>query len=254
MAGKTHLILPDSHAHPDFHNKRYGWAGQLIADIKPDVVVDIGDWADMPSLCTYDFGKKSYEGRRYKLDIEASLDAQEKFFAPLVAAKKKYPKFIKLIGNHDNRIEKAVSMDAKLDGTISIDDLQYKEYGWEVVPYDGSTPGIITVDGVSYAHYFVTGVMGKPVSGTHPAYQLLQKQYRTSVQGHIHVADHCIRNNGKRRHIHGLVVGVYQDYVADYAGVANDIWWRGLPVLHNVEDGDFEVEWISLRRIKEIYG
>lgn len=253
MSGRTHLIIPDSHAHPDYHNRRYSWLGNLVADIKPDVVINMGDWADMPSLCSYDFGKKSYEGRRYKLDVESALEAQELFRKPLREAKKKLPKLITLIGNHEQRIDKVVSNDAKLDGTVSLEDLQFKEYGWEVVPYEGSTPGIITVDGVSYAHYFVTGVMGRPISGTHPAYQLLQKQYTSSVQGHIHVYDHCVRSTGRGNHIHGLIVGVYQDYYADYAGVANDLWLRGLPVLHDVENGKFDVEWISLERIRKAY-
>ena len=44
---KTHLILPDSHAHPDYSNDRYTWIGKLIMDIKPDVLINIGDTADM---------------------------------------------------------------------------------------------------------------------------------------------------------------------------------------------------------------
>lgn len=254
MIGSTHLIIPDSHAHPDYHNKRYTWLGKLTADIKPDVVIDIGDWEDVPSLCDYDKGKKSFEGRRYKDDVVSAVDARERFEAPLNEAKKKKPKKFALIGNHTNRVNRAISLDAaKLEGVISVDDFQAKDHGWEVVPYEGSTPGVITVDGVSYAHYFISGIMGRGISGTHPGYQLLQKQYTSCVQGHLHVADHCIRSNGRGKHIHGLVVGVYQDYDADYAGLANDLWWRGVVVLRNVEDGNFDVQWISMDAIRKEY-
>ena len=43
---RTHLVIPDGHAHPDFHNKRAEWLGALIADVKPDVVINIGDVAE----------------------------------------------------------------------------------------------------------------------------------------------------------------------------------------------------------------
>ena len=66
MSGKTHLVIPDSHAHPDYSNERYDWLAELILDIKPDVVIDIGDWFDMPSLCSYDRGTKGFEGRRFQ--------------------------------------------------------------------------------------------------------------------------------------------------------------------------------------------
>jgi hypothetical protein len=47
----THLIIPDAHAHPDYSNDRFTWLGKLIGDVRPDVVINIGDWFDLPSLC-----------------------------------------------------------------------------------------------------------------------------------------------------------------------------------------------------------
>src|ERR1043165_9002111 len=147
----SHLIIADAHAHPDYDNKRFKWLGEFIATIQPDHVIMIGDWADMPSLCTYDYGTKGFEGRRYVKDIEAAIDAQEKMFAPIRARKRKLPKFWMLEGNHEHRIAKAVSADSKLEGVLSYSDLMFKEFGWEVVPYYGSTPGILHLDGVAYA-------------------------------------------------------------------------------------------------------
>ncbi len=250
----THLIIPDAHAHPDFHNKRFEWLGQLIVDVKPDVVISIGDWVDMPSLCSYDFGKKDFEGRRYWKDIQAGIDAQERMFHYIKAAKKKRPRFITHEGNHEGRINKAVSTDAaKLDGVISVKDLMFEEFGWEYIPYRGMTPGVNVVDGIAYAHYFTSGVMGRPISGVQPAYQLLQKQYTSCTQGHIHTADWCVRTDGVGRMIMGLVCGVFQDYEADYAGEANDLWWKGVVVKRNVQDGRYDPEWISMDALKRAY-
>lgn len=250
----SHLIIPDSHAHPDFNNKRYTWLGKLVRDLKPDVVINIGDWADMPSLCTYDKGTKGYEGRRYKDDVNSALDAQERFWAPIKAAKKKLPEFYAFEGNHEHRIDRAVSYDAaKLDGIISIDDLKFKEFGWEWVPYAGSTPGVKVIDGVAYAHYFTSGVMGRAISGVHPAYQLIHKQYQSCTQGHVHTADYCVRTNANGSFLHGLVAGVYQDYYSDWAGDANNLWWRGVVMKRDVSKGQYDPQFISLDSIRKEY-
>lgn len=98
---KSILVLPDSHAHPDFHNKRFEWAAKLVLDIKPDYVVNLGDMYDMPSLSSYDKGKKSFEGRRYKRDIDAGIDANERYWNILKAPKKKLPKHFFTYGNHE---------------------------------------------------------------------------------------------------------------------------------------------------------
>lgn len=250
----SHLIIPDPHAHPDHSNERFTYLGSLVCDLKPDVVICIGDWADMPSLCSYDKGTKGFEGRRYKHDIATAIDAQEKFFEPIRKRKKKLPRFIMLIGNHEHRIDTAINKDvSQLDGLISLADLQYRDFGWEVVDYEGATPGVIDIDGVAYAHYHSSGVMGRPISGLHPAYSLLQKGYTSATQGHIHTTDYCVRTNFSGKSVHGMVVGCYVDYFCDFAGVANHLWWRGVVVKENVEDGCYDPRWISLERIKNEY-
>lgn len=247
-----HLIIPDTHAHPDFHNKRFEYLGHLINDIKPDHVIHMGDLADMPSLCTYDFGQINYEGRRYIKDIQSGVDALDRLRKPVDSRKKKLPKFWMLIGNHEYRIQRAINMDAKLEGVLSIDDLQFAEYGWEVVPYRGKTPGVLRLDGVSYSHYFPSGIMGRPISGVNPAYQLVMKYGHSCTAGHLHTFSYYHRSNALSN-IAGLVCGVYQDYEADFAGVANDMWWRGVVVKHNVNKGMYDMEQISLDRIKKEY-
>jgi len=245
----THLVIPDSHAHPDFDNRRYTMLGMLIHDLKPDVVVDIGDWFDMPSLCSYDRGKKSFEGRSYKRDIEAGLDAQDRMMHEIKKYKKKLPRFVRTLGNHENRVNRAVEMDRVLEGTIGTSDFMSKEYGFEEYPFLEA----VDIDGIDYSHYFVTGVSGRPIGGEHPAYSLLTKRFKSSTCGHVHTFDYCIRTGGRDK-LHGAVVGVYQDYHADYAGPANDIWNPGIVVKRGVENGAYDIEHISLKRIEEAYG
>jgi hypothetical protein len=205
--------------------------GMLIHDLKPDTVIDIGDFFDMPSLCSYDRGKKSFEGRSYKRDIEAGLDAQDRMMHEIKKYKKKLPRFVRTLGNHENRVNRAVELDRVLDGTIGTDDFMSKEYGFEEYPFLEA----VDIDGIDYSHYFVTGVSGRPIGGEHPAYSLLTKRFKSSTCGHVHTFD-------------------YQDYHADYAGPANDIWNPGIVVKRGVENGAYDIEHISLKRIEEAYG
>lgn len=246
---KTHLLIPDSHAHPDYSNHRYDYLGHLIADVKPDVVIDIGDWWDMPSLCSYDKGTKGFEGRRYKRDIAAGVEAQDRLRRIVKKQKKKLPRFVRTLGNHEQRIVKAVDRDPILEGTIGLQDLMSKEYGWEEYPFLEE----VEIDGIYYSHYFTSGVMGRPIGGEHPGYSLLAKKHKSCSAGHLHLFNHCTHNVGKKR-IHGLVCGVFQDYDADFAGPANDMWSRGVVLKHDVEDGNYDLEWISMRRLADAYG
>lgn len=250
----SHLILPCPHVHPDHSNERFKWFANLIIDLQPTHVICLGDFADMPSLCSYDKGTKGFNNRRYQSDIDHVHEALNLIRGPLVARKKKLPKFFMLHGNHDHRIERAINADAvMLDGTISLNDLHYKDYGWEVIPYSGSTPGVLELDGISYAHFFTSGVMGRPIGGEHAAHTLLTKQFKSVTQAHIHTTDYCMRSDATKKHVQALVAGCYIDYYADWAGNANDLWWRGVVFKENVSNGTYDPSWIRLSTIKKEY-
>lgn len=248
-----HLCIPDPHAHPDHHNKRFGWLANLIIDTRPDHVICMGDMADMPSMSSYDRGTKGYEGRRYKKDLWCVHDALNRIREPLVKRKKKLPKFWMLEGNHEKRITNATNNDAMLDGTIGFEDLLYKDYGWETVRYNGGTPGVLTLDGIAYAHYFTSGIMGRPISGINPAAALLGKQFQSCTQGHTHTTDYAVRTNASGSYIQGLVAGCYLDYYAEWAGEANRLWWSGVVMKENVNKGVYDPRFISMHSIKKEY-
>jgi len=258
---KTHLVIPDSHAKPDVPNKRFELLGKFIMDVRPDVIVNIGDMADMESLSSYDKGKKSFEGRRYKKDIEAVHDALDKLHNPMIeynAAQKlkkkaQYtPQMVMCLGNHENRINRVVESSPELEGTLSIEDLNYAKYGYNVVPF--MSP--VDIDGILYSHYFVTGIMGKPISGLHPAHSLLQKKFQSCTQGHSHLLDYKVLTTGAGNKIQGLTVGCYleTDQYESYAGdEANAMWWRGVVIKHITSDG-YDPEFISIERLEKLYG
>jgi len=246
-----HLIIPDQHAHPDYHNDRFVWLGKLIADLRPDVVVNIGDMADMPSLCSYDRGTKGFEGRRYKLDITSALDAQDKMLAPLKKAKKKRPRLIFCEGNHEHRISKAIDSDAVLDGTIGLGDLELERNGWDFYPY--LQP--VVVDSIAYSHFFTSGVMGRPVGGEHPAKTLLNKQHMSCTAGHSHTLDFATTTDAASRRIMGLVCGCYQDYLSSWNDPQSEgLWWSGVVIKRHVEDGTYDPQFVSINALQKEYG
>jgi len=251
---QTHLVIPDIHAHPSYSNERADWLSKLIIDVSPDVVIQIGDAADMESLCSYDKGKRAFHGRSYKKDIDAHLEFQERLWGPVRRRKKKLPRTVFLEGNHEHRIEKALDLSPELQGTIGLKDLDLDRYYDEVIRYKGQTPGQVCIDGVTYAHYFVSGIMGRALSGKHPAYSLVSVGGTSCTAGHSHLADFHIHSGVNGKKTMGLVCGVYQDYDSEWAGVVNNLWWRGVVIKRNVENGVYDVQFVSLDSLNREYG
>lgn len=252
----THLVYGDSHAHPDFPNDRADLLSKLIQDIKPDVVVNIGDNADLASLSSYDKGSAHFYGRNYRADIDAHLDFEDRVWSPIKRLKKKMPLRVTLHGNHEDRISRALAKNPELHGALSLKDLENERYYDIIVPYSGyGTPGETEIDGVSYAHYVPSGVSGRPLASIHQGYGLLQKRHRTTTVGHQHVFSYEMEPtyNGSKT-LHGLCLPCFVDYPVDWAGNVVDLWTRGVVIKRNVYDGDYDLEFVSLNRLKKEYG
>jgi len=250
----THLVVSDPHAHYQHHNKRAEWVGKLINDIKPDVVINMGDNFDMPSLSGFDKGTRAAIGRTYRADVNAGIDFNDRLWNEVKKTKRKLPRRVWLEGNHEHRIEKAINLQPELEGAISFNDLKIDEYYDNIVRYNGRSPGVIEIDGISYAHFFISGVMGKAIGGLNPAYSILQKGHKSATAGDLHLLSYGIQTGIDGKRIQGLVCGVCQDYDADWAGEANKLWWRGVVVKRNVSNGTYDPEFISLESLRKMYG
>lgn len=254
MDKPTLLAIPDQHAHFEHNNNRADYLAKFIIDLKPDIVVNGGDAADMPSLSSYDKGKRSFHGKSYKKDIEAHLDFQERLWGPVRATKKKMPYRVVLEGNHEHRIERALDLSPELAGTIGFKDYDFDSYYHEVIRYDGDTPGIWDFQNILFAHFFITGVSGRPIGGERPAHMLIAKNNISCVAFHTHTFDYARRRTVSGRVLNGLVAGCYQDYINDWSGAIGKLWESGVVVLRNIEDGNFDLEWVSLKALEKAYG
>lgn len=252
-----HIVIPDCQVKPDHDISYLSHVGEYLAEKQPDVIVQIGDFADMPSLSSYDVGKKAFEGKRYKDDVAYTKKAMAVLLNPIRKLqtyqaskhKKQYnPRLVLTLGNHEHRILRAINNDAaKLDGVIGIRDLGYETFGWEVHPFLDT----VLIDGIVYSHYFVTGVMGRPV--TSPA-ALIAKKHMSCVMGHVQQRGvaYGVRADGKE--IKGIFVGACYTHDEDYLGPQGNKHWRGIWTFNEVNDGQFDELQVSLTYLHRKYG
>ena len=251
-----HLVIPDCQIRSQDDLGFLEDIGKYIVHKQPDVIVQIGDFADMPSLSSYDVGKKVFEGRRYKSDIEATKTAMAVLLGPLNEynerqrknGKRLYkPRRVLTLGNHEDRISRAVNSDPKLDGTLDLSDLGYEAVGWEVHPF----LEVVVIDGVAYSHYFVTGVAGRPAS---TAAAQLNKKHMSCVAGHQQgrQSASAYRADGKR--ITSIIAGSCYEHNEDYLGPQGNNHWRGVVMLHDVCDGEFDEMYVPLDYLRRKYG
>lgn len=248
-----HLVVSDIHARPGQNLELAYLLGLVIKEVKPDIVINNGDMADMYSLNSYDRNSKVFQGASYGQDIQAHLAFQELMWEPIKRQKKKMPRRVVTIGNHDERINKALNLSPELDGAISIRDLDLESYYDDVVPYAGSTPGQITIDGVMYAHYCVSGAKGLPIGGVHPAHSLVTKNLHSTTVGHSHFVDFTPITGASGKRFNGLVTGTFSDHTPNYAGASANQWWRGLVICHNVRDGQYDPQFVSISNLRQYY-
>lgn len=258
LGGITHLYIPDNQVKDGVDLSYLNWIGQYIVRKRPDVIINAGDFADMESLSSYDIGKKSAEGRRVYKDIEVAKKAMKVLLKPLRDLQQKQietgeplysPRMILTLGNHCNRINRYVEDNPQLSGFLSVDSLEYKESGWEVYPF--LTP--VVVDGISYCHYFVNNMTGKPLGGN--ALTMLKTIGQSFTQGHrqtLDVATRFLPSTGQQQW--GLIAGACYSHEEDYKGVQGNHHWRGVIVKHNVINGSYDPLFISLDWLEKEYG
>lgn len=239
----THLVIPDCQVKPGVPLDHLTWLGKYIAHKRPDVIVCIGDFADMPSLSSYDKGKKSFEGRRYKADVDAAKQGMANLVNGFGSIKDYSPKMILTLGNHEDRINRSVEEDAKLDGVIGIGDLEYDRF-WNVIPF--LKP--VSIDGIEYAHYFTTGSMGRACSS---ARAMLNVRHGSCIQGHHQQTD--VAFHPQTQHI-AIMAGCFYQHDEAYLGAQGNVVRRQVWVLHEVNNGLFDPMPVSLDFLRRRYG
>lgn len=250
------LVIPDCQVKEGVPLEHLTWAGKAIVDYKPDVVVNLGDFADMPSLSSHDIkGSKYFEGLRYKKDIESAKDAMKILLAPLRDAQKAQkdskhkvykPRMVLTLGNHENRIDRAVNNNPTLEGLISTKDLDY-EKDWEVHGFLHP----VFINGVGFNHYWPVGAMGRPAGA---ASAIINKLHMSCVAGHQQGKQIAYGKRADGKPICAIIVGSYYLHDESYMDQLSNRHWRGLLMMNEVHDGHFDEMFLSVEYLGRKYG
>lgn len=259
MNTRSHICMPDDHTHPGDNLRRYEAFGNYIVEHQPEVIIKLGDSADMASLSSYDVGKKDFVMQNVHADIEALHLSEEVMYAPMHAWNKRMtqmkkaqynPLVIKLHGNHEYRLAKLLEYEPRWRSPIVHMGAFHtrQKINETVVPY----MDFICVDGIYYSHAWASGVMGRPVPN---ARALLAKKGVSATMGHSHVLDSASMTRPDGTSIRGLIAGCFLD--PDHKGFGgpqvDKLYWSGILHKHDVEDGDYDLEEISIARLLKNY-
>jgi hypothetical protein len=249
------VVIPDTQCRPGAPTDHLRWAGEYIAEKKPDVIVHLGDHWDFPSLSAWDKkGSKSTEGLRYMDDIDAGNEGLRLIDGPInerIATYKRgkrkrwRPRKVLLRGNHEDRLRRVVEDDPRLEGALCESHLESP--GWEVHPF----LNVVNIDGVRVSHYFYQPLTGRPYGGQSMD-TLLKTVGHSFTMGHRQTLLMGRREAGDRVH-RGLIAGSYYLHDETFKGPQGNSHWRGLVVKHEVENGNYDMMEVSIQYLCRRY-
>jgi hypothetical protein len=221
----------------------------MVLSLRPDVVVNMGDGHDMPSLCFWE----DFPGATYWADIKAGHDAYTRVRRPtldynknqrLLGASRYEPLWLQLGGNHcEERVRKLLRENPELSGTVSTNDVHVP--GWQYVPFLKQ----IEIDGLTYSHYFKSPGGRREITGVMPARTVLLRLHRSVAFAHNHRLGYY-----EEYDFMSVNCGWYGGADEYYAKTDNELWRKGIVVLHDVQNGKGDLEWWSIERIKKRWG
>lgn len=242
--GRMGMVIFDTQVKPGVPLEHLEWIGKYIADKRPDFVVQIGDFADMEALSKYDMGTLRGENKRLKKDLQVARTAMDMLTAPFRDIPGYKPELHLTMGNHEDRLDRFANEHPYLEEVVGTHMLNYEEWGWKVHPF----LKVVTIDGVDFAHYFISGAMGRPVSS---ANAMKNKRTRSSIMGHVQAMDVAFDPLSHQWFIFG---GLSCQHDEVYLGPQGNDHRRQILVMHEVKDGKFDPMFVSLRFLEKSYG
>lgn len=254
------VLIPDTQVRQGVPTDHIRAAGNYIVRHKPDHIVVMGDWWDMPSLSRFNTNLEA-EGLKLKADLDAGDDAMMELMMPIIKdnekrrfqKKKRYkPKLTYIVGNHDPqvRIPRLVQEYPILEGFLECNTTAFLEgLGFEVVDF----LEIKNIEGIRFSHYIQNphSVKGAPLGGQIDT--MLKNAGHSFVMGHqqtYKMGKHYLSDGTQRL---GIVAGAFYDHEERYQGPQGNRHWRGIIQLNDVKDGSADVCELSLDYLKRKY-
>lgn len=252
---KRHFLIPDCQVRPGEPTDHIDWIAQAIVEYRPDVVVNLGDWWDCPSLSSHEQpGSMATEGARYEDDVRVGNEAFARLCAPMEAEQARLkrnkekqwnPEKHFLFGNHEHRITRAVNASPKLAGAIGLHHLDTRDFKRHAFLER------VWLDGVLYSHYFQSAHSHHAIGGSIDS--MLNKIGASFVMGHRQGFQYGTRIQASGKTWHGLVAGSCYLSVEGYRGAQGQRHWRGVVVLNEVQDGEYCIMPLTLNYLARKY-
>lgn len=243
------VVIGDTHAHPDWDNKRFDAIGEFAAEelqgVTNGVILQTGDFADVTGFNSH--GKRiEMEGKRWKEDIEVTQDALNRLMKPFYRRKRKMPYRVITGGNHEHRVQRFINDNPHLEGALGIEQLGFERFGWDYFPYGK----MVNLGGVNFVHNLSSqngyaAQIDSPTNGV--------KAIGTScVVGHSHSARY-VPIYFRDRTLHGIDAGCAIHKAMGFSegwshGTAHK-YRRCVWVLENVQNGDFDFRQVRLETL-----
>lgn len=254
------LFIADTQHDPCQSMEHMTALGRFAWDRKPDHIVHGGDVRDFASLSRYDSAvRKAVEARDIMADVQAGNEGFEAFEEPIRENNRKQnnrnryrPERWITEGNHDKRLWDFLAENPEFRGLFPESLFAENRLGWKTIPF--LEP--LTIEGVSFAHYWALGPNGDVTNGKNgapSAKEQVKRLGRSCVGAHRQGCDYSTFPRVDRL-THGLILGSFYPNHMEYKTRQGDAYFRGCALLHDVEDGDFDLELISLRRLLRRYG
>jgi hypothetical protein len=251
-------LLPDTQLRAAVPNEHMAWAARYFVAKRPGTIIHLGDNTDCPSI-SYHNRNLEREGQRFVADLRAGREGLRLFYEAMNAEDPSYePDLIFLTGNHEDRINRL-----EMEHTWFSDMLEYcydsdgvplhptlfaEYYWWKVIPF----LEVVRVGGIAFSHYFPTAGTGRAIGGN--AHYKLAKIRESFWQGHVQGRDIAFHTTPTGRTQIGGVTGSFYQHDEPYISRANNRHWRGIVLLHEVEDGSADIMTVSLDYLRGKYG
>lgn len=246
------LVIGDAHDSPLLPKDRFAWIGAHAEQSKPDIIIQIGDFATLDSLNSH-VPNESYGGKAkptFMADMESFNLALEAFGSRL----NHKPEMHCTLGNHERRLYLFEDRAPEAYGMMQ-HELQsiFDRHGWTFSPY-----GSITYyGGVGFVHAPINR-MGKSIGGKNAENTTANELIHDLVFGHSHI-ERMTRYSklGPSNYVIALNVGcaLPDGHVEDYAEHSMSGGWSWGITEVTLQHGHIQDRhWISMTRLEELYG
>jgi hypothetical protein len=248
------LVIPDLQAKPGQRLRHVYWLAEYIKAKQPDVIVQLGDLWDIPSLSSYDVGKKSAEGKRLCLDVDIGMKAVRIIEEAIASIPGYKPKKIFTEGNHEYRIRRYENDHPALAGSLFNPVDYMADLGWDAYPF----LAVAKQSGISFSHFFPRTSKGTTSAasqrnGASSATAMVKANMTSCIAGHKQGLDTYIHNLQDHR-VRGIIAGSFYEHNEGYHSPQGNSYWRGVLMLNNVKNGDYDLTEVSIDYLRRRYG